>query len=71
MVYQLNAEGRFTGETYNRTMQDYIDTGFIPRITDIAPPEALPDHEVMFNGREWVQWPIEQPAGVEILDGGT
>lgn len=60
MIYQLDASGRFTGETYDRTMEFYEKLSFIPRITDIAPPAALPDHEVVFNGREWVQWPLEQ-----------
>jgi len=61
MIYHLDASGRFTGETSDRTMQWYIDSDFIPRtVTDIAPPEPLPDHEVVFNGREWVQWEIEQ-----------
>ena len=59
MIYQLDAEGRFTGETYNRTMKFYEDLSFIPRVTDIVPPEPLPEHEVAFDGRGWVQWPIE------------
>ena len=60
MIYHLDATGRPTGETSNRTMQWYIDSDFIPRsVTDIAPPTALLGHEVVFNGREWVQWPIE------------
>jgi hypothetical protein len=53
MIYQLDPSGRFTGETYNRTMQDYIDTGFIPRITDIPPLPPKEGFDVVFNGRAW------------------
>ena len=64
MIYHLDQSGRPTGETSDRTMQWYIDSDFIPStITDIAPPAPLPGHEVVFNGREWIQWPIETNEG--------
>jgi hypothetical protein len=53
MVYQLDATGRFTGEIHNRTMQDYIATGFIPRITDIPPLPSKAGFDVVFNGINW------------------
>lgn len=61
MVYVLDMFGRPTGEKLNRDMSWYMSLDIIPRnITDIPPPAPQPDHEVVFNGREWVQWPVEK-----------
>ena len=60
MIYHVDVTGRFTGETSDRTMEWYASSGFIPRtVTDVAPPDPLPNHEVVFNGCEWEQWLLE------------
>lgn len=61
MIYVLDMFGRPTGETLNRDMSWYMSLDIIPRtVTDIPPPQAEDGHEVVFNGREWIQWPTEE-----------
>ena len=60
MIYHLTDTARPTGETSDRTMDWYVESGFIPfTVTDIEPPTALANHEVVFNGHDWEQWSID------------
>lgn len=70
MIYQLDAAGRFTGETYNRTMKFYEDLSFIPRVTNIPPLPEKNNFDVVFNGTEWVYLAHElNESTLSILEG--
>ena len=60
MVYFADEFGRYSHFREDLNIEMYTKLGFIPsHVTDISPPSALPGHEVVFNGREWVQFSIE------------
>jgi hypothetical protein len=60
MLYLADEFGRYSHAREDLNIEMYTKLGFIPsHVTDIPPPDALPNHEVVFNGREWVQVQIE------------
>lgn len=54
MIYLIDAFGRPTGKTLDRTMDFYKATPLIPRyVTDVPPLPPKDGFDVVFNGHAW------------------